>query len=296
MSYSLYDAVLGAVNLRQVISSAYRANGTVIPGYQSAGLAPSQLYGGRINPVFVLSSGDLATVLSSIDPALGLSISTGIVVPLRQAADQSTYLAGANHFSKTCTNGLAVVDQVSAQDGPQSIATANLTLHCRSADGLDPVTPATGQSLIAQAFVAQFGFGPAVVTPTGAGAVTPDITGWTVSTGIQVIKEFQGGLPAPQRVYIRRHPPTIDLQFRDADKLATFTASYKGLTAVDVYARRYADGETFEDDVDLLHGKFSFATGITETQDLTAQDNQSAVATLRLHGKALTWSPTNAIP
>lgn len=295
--FSLYDAILGTLNLRQVVDAAYETNPSVVTAYESAGLDPQQLYGGAFDPRFSFGSVDIATICgaSGIDPQAGHSVTTGMTVPFRLAADQGAYATGASHFAKSCTNGLVVVDSIDV-DQQGNVCTARLMAHCRSTNGLDPVTPATGQSLAAQAFIAQFGMGKVLITPTGAGAVEVDAVGFSVSPGIQMLKAYKEGLPAPVRVNIRRRTPTIDVRFRSVADLVSFTASYKGFTAVSAYARRWKDAESFELDPSLVHAKFSFAGGISAVQTLRGSGTDDAEVTLRLHGKALTWSVTNAIP
>jgi len=297
MAYVAYDAILGALNLRQILDSGYESGGDVKAGYNSGGVDPQALYGGAIDPRFPITSLDIAGLCGAggIDPQAGLSIATGITVPLQKAADEGTFVAGANHFSKTCANGLAVVDSISVDQQGNEMS-AQLVVHCRSTNGLDPVTPASGQALAAQAFNATFGLGPVYVTPAGGGATPVDVVGYTVNTGITIQKFRPDGLPAPVRINIRRRKPTIDLRFKDAEQLATFTASYKGLDAVACYGRRWLDADTFELDASLVHAKFSFAAGISSTQSLRASGTDDAETILRLCGKVLTWSGLNAIP
>lgn len=295
-AFSLYDVVLGSgLTLRQVLSTGLETGANIVPGYFSAGLDPQELYGGKIDQRLTLQTSDLVGLLGGVDPQAGLSVTDGIVVPLRQAQNQGTYATGANHYAAQCTNGLVVVEGIDCTS-QQTVATARATVHCRSADGTDPVTHSAAYTLAAQAYNAQFGMGPVVLTPTGESSFNPDINSVRIGTGITVRKRRDNGLPAPTRVWIRRRAPFIDLGFASLGDLATFASVYDPMTSVVCYLRRYADGDTFEADASLLHAALSFATGIIHAQRLSANGIEDAAATVRLWGKTLSWSVVNAIP
>lgn len=300
MQSTIYDANLGSsLKLRQILDGGWQLSHQVVIGRTTAGIDPSEIYAGRGEPVASLSTADLTTVLTNVDPADGLLISDGLTLPFQKRASGATYASGSNHWASTATKALVIVTEISAardQEGEdQPGATAQLEAHVESSDGSDPVSGSSGQALAATAFVDQYSMGPVVIN----GTTLTDPTGFRVRPGIEVHKVWSAGLDFPTLVCIRRRTPVIEIDVEHLDSLATsggFGLGASALTSASVYLKRKDDGARYESDVSLLHGKISFATGLTKIEAVQGSGSDDASATIMLHGKALSWSAANALP
>ncbi|CAK9003734.1 Uncharacterized protein SCF082_LOCUS7878 [Durusdinium trenchii] len=294
MQHSLYDAIFGALTIRQITEGGWNIDPTTIYAVASGGVDPEEIYAGRVVQVAEFTTADIAGVLGGVDPQAGLHVTSGNTVPFRKRAVGSTFASGSSHFASTYTNGLLLCTQITASrdsEGEETPGvTATLQSHAYADDGeVDPVTASTGQALAAQAFNAQFAIGPVVVNST---EVT-DVTEWRVDTGITLQVKFQAAKPFPIRLHIRQRRPRIEIDVEDLDQFNSatgFTLSHGSLTSASVYARRRDDGNRFEADDASNHAKISFATGITSTSTVRGTGNDDASGTVILHGKALSWS------
>lgn len=298
MQSTLYDANLGSsLKLRQILDGGWRTQGSPVVARTTAGLDPAELYGGRADPVADFQSSDLVTILANIDPASGLVVSDTLTLPFQKRASAGTYAAGASHFASSATKALIVVTNISTardQEGDDSPgAVASLEAHVESSDGTDPLTGSSGNSLAATAFVDQFAMGPVQVN----GVTVTDAVGYRVNPGIEIYKQYTEGLTYPTLVAIRKRTPTIEIDVEDLDSFANsggFGLGFSGLSSVGCFLRRRADAAQFESGA--VHAKMSFATGISNVQTIRGSGHDDASGTIILHGKALSWSATNALP
>lgn len=291
MASTVYDAILGALTLRQITRTSHNGNNQVIAGKSSGAPAPSELFAGISEPMASFDSMDVAGVIGAVDMAAGLSVLSGtITIPFNKRANGGTFASGTSHPALSGTDALIVPTQFSANQDDEG-ASASLDVHFISSDGTtEPVAEATGQSLASQSFNAMYALGPASINATSI----PEIVGISVNPGITVQKQRHTGFNYPTAIFIDGQDPFIDFIFEDLDALATYSAQFTAMTAAVAYLRK-RDGVGFSADVNLDHIQFSFADGIVAAQTIQASGVNRGQATLRCWGEALTATSGVAI-
>ena len=71
---------------------------------------------------------------------------------------------------------------------------------------------------------------------------------------------------------------------------------FTAMTSANIYLKKRADASTFVADLTAEHIKLTFAAGLTDTNSVTASENNDGSTTITLHGKTLTCSVASAIP
>lgn len=295
MSDAVYDAFLGAGNnIRQVVRSSFAPNGNVIPAYQSGAVNPSEFYGGNARQEFNFESTDLAGILGALSLTSGLFLSSdAITLPYNRRANGGTFEGASSHFALSATDGFAFVQSISgSQDNPG--VSANVSFLPQSSDGFtNPISTAKNTTLTAAAFNTAYDFGPVYF----GGVQVPQAVGWTVDPGMTIrARAFDGSL-FPTRHYVVRVLPSITVVFEELDDVNdVFSDLFAAMTTAAVYARQLVDGATHLSDATAGHVKLSFATGITNVEQIAVDEGSSAQVALRLYGKTLSSSVASAIP
>lgn len=283
-SDALYDAVLGALTLKQVTRGSFNWNAQPVPGFQSGMLDVTEYFGGPADPRARFTSEDVGAVLTAVSPTAGLAVSSGTIsIPFQKRANQGTFAGSTAHDKVTGANGLIVPISASAsQDGN---ATIDLECIFRSTDGTNPVTISNGQSLGGLAFNKLWTLGPVAVNAQ----TIEEAISVTVNFGLGVIVQRHQGMNFPDRVYIVTRRPSIDITFTDFAELSGFAAAHVVMTSAAVYFRNRS-GATFAANDGGTHCSFSFGDGIVQVETLEASNEQDGTATLRLYGETLAVS------
>lgn len=286
-----YDAVLGAISLRQVMRTSYSLNGTPIAGSQSGSPDVSEYFGGPADPRATFESADIAGVLGGLSVSAGLSVAAGtITIPWNKRANGGTFASGSSHVALSGANALIVPTRFSVNQDDEA-AIAELEVHFRSTTGFaEPVAEAASQALASQAFNAQYGLGPASIN----GTAIPELVGISVNPGITVEAQKTNGALYPTALFITQRRPSIDFIFESLDALATYSAQFTVMTAAIAYFRKRSS-VSYVADGTAEHCKFSFADGITTTESVQSSGVSRAQATLRCYGEVLTATATSAI-
>lgn len=295
-SVAVYDAVLGALTLRQVFSGEFDDQPTAIRGRFSGSPDASQIFGGQATPIARFQSADVGGVITGLSVTAGLAVSAGTIqIPFQKRANLGVFAAGSSHMRVNGTDGLVIPTQFSAAIGDEA-ATVALECWFQSTDGLTvPATGSTAQALAAQAFNAMWALGPVKINIGGGLVEIDDVASVTVTTGINVLPEFKNGTNYPYRHYINLRSPTIEVRFRDYDDVIANT--YAALTAIEVYFRkRAAVGFVADTGVgNEQHIKLSFADGLVSGRRLSASGTDSGEATLMVEGETLAASAISLI-
>lgn len=294
MAETVYDAVLGALTLKQVTRTSYALNGTAIAGTASGAPDPSEYFGGPADPQATFESADIAGVLGGLSVTAGLAVAAStITIPWNKRSNGGTFAGPSAHFALSGANGLIIPTRFSCNQDDEA-AMAELMCYFRSTDGVtEPVAEAIGASLASQSFNAQYGLGPASIN----GTAIPQLVGVSINPGITVEAQRVNGGIYPTALFITQRRPSIDFTFEDLDALATYSAQFTVMTAAIAYFRKRS-GVSYLADTGLgneQHCKFSFADGIVNTETVQGSGVGRAQATLRCFGETLTATATSAI-
>jgi hypothetical protein len=291
MPHSLYDAVLGALALKQVTNVDFSANGEPLEGIVSGGIDVAEYFGGPADFRASFDTEDLASVaaVSNIATA-GLAVASGtITIPWQKRADLSTFASGSNHYTLSGTNALIVPSRfdLPAQDN----ASASLECVFVSSDGdTVPVGVNVSQALASQSFVGLYGLGPVSVN----GTVLTEVLGATITPGIRLDARMYEKNYA-RNVHIIARRPVIEIRTYDLPGLSALGPAWGVGTACVVYARRRS-GVSWALDAATSHVKFSFADGIIKpVAGLSGAGNGDGTRTLRFFGESLVVTGSSAI-
>jgi hypothetical protein len=290
MAETVYDAVLGALTLTQVMNSDYSLNGTPIDGTQSGAPDVSEYFGGEADPQATFDTADVAGVLGGLTVTGGLHVSSGtITIPWAKRTSGGTFAGAGTNNRINGTNALIIPTGFRCNQG-DAAAMASLMVYFRSTDGLTaPVTVSTDQNIASQTFNAMFGLGAGSIN----GTAIPELVGVAINPGITVIPQRVNGGIYPSAFFISQRRPTIDFIFEDLDALSTYSALFTVMTAA-VARFRKRSGVSYVAAATEQHISFSFADGIVTTETVRASGVDNAQATLRCYGETLTVDTTAA--
>lgn len=301
MTATTYDITLGTDNhVRQVVSTNFSPNIRIEAGRVSAGVDPVAHFVVDGAPTCRVQSMDLAGVLGILSPTAGLDVDSdnsdgNIDLPWQFRAGGSTFLGSSSHSILRGTNALIIPTSAGVNQGDAG-SVIDFMVHYESDEDYpgfeDPIEQVDDQTLIAQAFEAMFGLGPAVADA----AALVGVMGHTVNFGISIEPEKTDGAIYPTTHFIITRNPTIDIRFRSFDSLAAVKPLFEAMTSLAVYHRKRAPGSTYVANGTAEHVSFSFADGIKQITDISGSGNQPAIPTLRCSGEALTVSTTATIP
>jgi hypothetical protein len=293
--FTLADFIFGASTIRQVTNTDHRTNQEHRKAMVSGGAVVSQVSGKAAGEVTSITSGDLAALLALNSAAFinsGAYVSAGtITVELKQRSAGGTFVSGSNNYCLTGATGLLVPTGIECtQDA--DFATAQCDLHWLSSDGVTKgCDDGSSQALTAQTFNAEFALGPAYIN----GTLLAGVQGIRVTPGIEVTKPPLGsGAVWPTMASIKTVMPTIEITVNRFATIASTIGDWTAMTSANVYLRRRADSGVYSASADNI--RFTFAAGLTDTNNLSVSNNDDGSATITLHGKVLTSSTSVSIP
>lgn len=261
----------------------------------SGGAAVSQVSGKAAGEITSITTGDVAALLALnsnafINSGAFVSSST-ITLELKQRSDGGTFASGSNHYCLTGSKGLLVPTTIECtQDADH--ATAQCDLHWLSTDGLTKgADDGSSQALTAQTFNAEFALGPAYIN----GTLLAGVQGVRITPGIEVTKPPLGaGAVWPTQASIKSVMPTMEITVNRFATIASTVGDWTAMTSANIYLRRRADSGVYSASTDNI--RFTFAAGLTDTNNVSISNNDDGSATITLHGKVLTSSTSVAIP
>ena len=293
--YTLADFVFGASTIRQITNADHRTNQEHRKAMVSGGAVVSQISGKAAGEVTSITTGDLAGLLALnsaafVNSGAFVSAST-ITVELKARTNGGAFVSGSNNYCLTGASALLVPTTIECtQDA--DFATAQCDLHWLSSDGLTKgCDDASSQALTAQTFNAEFALGPAYIN----GTLLAGVQGIRVTPGIEVTKPPLGsGAVWPTQASIKTVMPTIEITVNRFATIANTIGDWTAMTSANVYLRRRADSGVYSASTDNI--RFTFAAGLTDTNNVTVSNNDDGSATITLHGKTLTSSTSVSIP
>ena len=293
---ALHDLIFGSgTAIKQCQSVDHNNNIQLLIGRDSGDTDPAFTGVMQATPTTSVSSFDVAGLISTFGATTGASVSSGTVtIPFSRRASGSTFAGTSSHFTMTGANAIGYATSYTASQG--QAASGNVEIMFCSSDGLAaPLSSATGATLSANAFNAQYTLGPATVD----GTEVAQITAATVNTGINMRTEIYSGnsYPLLANCIIETRDPVIELTIANFDEIDTYGPMFITNDSQDVvvYFRKMADGSTRVSDATAEHIAFTLSDGIITVENFSGQDTQDGSATLRITGNSLAASATSAI-
>jgi len=293
--FALADVVFGSTTIRQITNVDHRTNQEHRKAMTSGGNAVTQISGKMAGEVTSITTGDLAAVFalnSNAFVSAGAAVLSGtITVPLKVRSNAGSFVTGSNFVAISGANVFAVPTQFEAtQEG--DMATCQMDFHWLSTDGLTKgADDATGQSLAAQSFNAEFALGPAYIN----GTLIDGVQSVRVTPGIEVTKPPLGsGSVWPKYAMIKTVQPTIEITVNDFDAIVATVGDWTAMTSANIYFRKRADSGVYSSSSDNV--RFTFAAGLTDTNSVTVSNQDDGSGVITLHGKVLTANPAVALP
>ena len=261
-----------------------------------SGGAVIQLVSGlKAEEVTTLQSADLAALVAigtNTFCSVGLSLAaTTITVPYKARSTGGSFAAGAGHSALTGAAAMVIPTSFSASQDADAGASCTLEVHWLSADGITAgATGATGATLAAESFNAEFALGSAYINTIEIAGVQSV----TINPGITLIKSSHKGLVRPIKISIQTVMPTITIVTNDIDAVVATMNAFTAMTSANVYFRRRADAAQYSASSDNV--RFTFAGGLSFNDSTDVSDVGNGTTSLTLHGKTLTASIAVAIP
>lgn len=291
------DAIFGAATIRQVTQSSHATNQEHRKAMISGGAVISQISAKSSGEISQLTSADIAALVALNTSAFvnsGLPILAGtITIPHKHRANGALFAGTSVHSSLTGANALIVPTSIDVtQDG--DMATMQMDIHWISANGIAKgCDDASGLALAAQSFNAEYALGPCYIN----GSLIEGVQGFRVTPGIEVTKPPLGaGSVFPTHVSIKNVIPTLQLTVNDWDAIADTVGDFTVMTSANFYMKKRADSGVFTAGATLEHIRFTFAAGLTDTDNVSVSGNDDGSSTITLHGKVLTAATAVAIP
>lgn len=298
MPSTVYDAFIGSLSLRQVVSSSFNPGTSIVVGRVSGGQLPSFIAGGACSPRASFSSMDLFNALTKVDLSAGFDVDSGtIVIPFQARASGSTFGGDGTNQTITAADALTVITSIEAAQSGEG-ATVSLDSIFRSSDGTtNPVTLNTAATLTAQAFQALYHMGPVVAQMASEGSVSQiaQVTRVSVNPGLTVTASAYDGGNYPIITTIDQQDPTLDLTFEDFDAASRFVSDFTSLTSITAYLRKKSDGGSFVADATAGHISLTLTGGLITLQSIGAGATGNGSIALRFTGKQIAKSLATAI-
>jgi len=294
MAQSPYDVTLNAAIIRQVSNLTHNINSNAINAFGSGQPAPAAVFQGDTPQSSSFSSTDLSTILalnSSTFIAAGLFTAAAVSsVPFRSRAVGAVHVAGANHQALQCSNTLYTPDSINCPQNES--ASLSGTLRYQSADAFTPAVSLVGsQTLAAATLIDEY----VLHSVTVAGTAVPELQSVTVTPGITVIEQKDGGGPFPTAFYISEQVPTIEITTEDFATLAALLeGAALGAGVVVNLAERTASG-IITAVGSLAHIKITAAAGMRQAVSMGGDGRSNTSGTMRINALALTAATGVAI-
>jgi hypothetical protein len=291
------DVVLGSSTIRQITGSDHKTQQEHRKAMNSGGVAVVQVSGKSSAEVSSLTSADMAGLVALNSNAFcsaGLYLSSStITIPYKPRAAGGAFVSGSNYVALTGANAFIVPTSFEAsQDG--DFATCGFDIHWLSTDGIAKgCDDASSQALASQSFGAEYTLGPCYINGTAIAGVQS----LRVTPGIEVVKPPLGsGSVFPTMASIKQTMPTIELTVNSFAAIAGTVGDFTAMTSANCYMKKRADSGVFTSAATTEHVRFTFASGLADTNGVTVSNNDDGSATITLHGKVLTASAAVALP
>ncbi|MDQ3288916.1 MAG: hypothetical protein M3Q42_11800 [Pseudomonadota bacterium] len=265
--------------------------------------------GGAVDPkAHLLASGkpqvsfgtrDLATLLGTVNPLLGLASAAGGSTFRLQERDegQGVFLTTATHETLSLAKSHLLVNSLSARQDDAEGAIAQCVAHALYDGTNEPILHATGADfslLTPPAFTSEFFMGPVYHN----GVQVAGVTEHSVEFGTQFMPFATDGDIWPRKGYVARRAPVIKFSTLKVGQVAALSKSLRALSGtLAIYFWKAVDNAARVAVGSSLHVKVSCATGAWRDDAITVSENDDGTVAIEVLPKgSLTISAVSTIP
>jgi hypothetical protein len=292
---ALYDAVIGAYTMIQVMSTEFQSGLQAAQHHFSGNHVVQQVDITLGDPVVTLGTSGLAALIAAVDPVSGLLVTSGTVtIPLHDRSSGGLFGASGSDHSISFTDGLLVPVDISASQDDDDGAIATCAFHGISSTGLaQPVTHNASATLASQTFTAIHDLGPVKVNST----IALGITSSKVNFGINVQKKRYEGEPFVKvlGVTINEVRPSIEFTFEDMATMHSFAQILAVSSTVKAFYRKRTAGGLRVADATTEHVACTLTGGLYAITSFSASGRENHAHTATVYGKTLAFASDSAI-
>lgn len=290
----VFSAILGATTVKQVASSSFNENISILAARTSGSPTIADQFIDSIAPAGEFTTTDIANFLAAFGVS-GSQITDGstVKIPYQKRANGASFGGdGTNLVIVGKADNPVQLLPISVTAPRQGAVTASGAIHFLSEDGLTaPHQVLTGQDLTVETFNSMYRLGPVYIN----GTQLPKGVGFTVNFGVGLSeKQHFDGATFPTEVYKETFDPYIEVTAEDFDILADLTGGV-AITSVRAHLLKRVSGSTVAAYGSTVHTRFSFASGLITPQQISASDTKHGQAALRFSGRTLVYSTSSAV-
>lgn len=294
MAASPYDITLNATVIKQIRSLNHNTGGTVVNAFGSGEASPSAMFQGDSPHSSTMQSTDMGTLLALntntfISNGLGVYSAT-TSVPFRLRANGGEYQSGGVHLAITSSNTFVTPDTISGTQGES--ATMDCTLRYQSTDGFtSSVSKASSQTLAAATFTGEYLLHSVKIN----GTAVPELQSVTITPGINVLEQKQGGGPMSAAFFVNERLPIIEITTEDVDTTTALLNAATLGSGVVVYFAKRASGGIIESTASTNHLSITGAAGLRQATTVGGDARANSTGTIRVNPLTLTAATGVAI-
>lgn len=263
-NYTIFPAIFDALTVNHMIGLDFSSNIQKLIA----------MAGGSVDPAFIaevvqeneiqLTSGDIATILTTVSPTNGKLVTTTGEIQYQQCEDGGVHKSTADHVTLNSTRGMLIPRSISSSQDAQDAAAMVFSYFPLRVGSNAPFVVNVGQSLTGSPAVnAVYKQGPVVYENT----LLKDIQDASTDFGITYEPWRGSGDVSASHGSITKREPKMEFSGRNLALLNAIGTGLKGMTnGITQYYRRIGYGDATNN-----HIAASFSAGTYEVTNVSGQ-------------------------
>lgn len=267
-NFVIYPAIFDLLTVNHMLNLEFSSNIQKLVAMAGGSLDPQLIAEVSRENEIQLTTGDIATVLSSVSPINGLLVESSGEIQYQKRADGGAYSTLAEHVTLNSTRGMLIPRTISSSQDSQEAASLVFSYFPFRVGANAPFIVNTGQSLTGVPAVnLLYKQGPVVFENT----LLADIQDSNTDFGI-TFEQFRGsGDIAATTGAITKREPKLEFTARNLELMSVIGGGLVGMTnGVTQYYRRIGFGDNTNN-----HIAISFAAGVYEVESISGQGENS---------------------
>lgn len=273
--HDVYPARFNSFTLNQVDNQSFSpglqaliatAGGSIDPGLDAIAEQDNR---------WKFSSRDIQTILTNVNLATGLEITSGAKMQFQRRANAGVFASGSAHFVLTSTVGLLFVEEFGFEQSSKEggdLSAQYVALY----DGTnEPTVVNVSQALVGSPAVnAVHALGPVAIE----GAQLTGVTKWRCKTGIEVLVQPADGEGASRIVTIGKRMQTLEIEALNMTFLSTASIGVKRAisTGITAYAQKVLAGGHHVSWGSAAHIAATISQGTYTVDEISGSKGQNA--------------------